>query len=173
MAGDPRSSPAGRIEPIISTIINSLRHSYMPPRKKGKRLEAKIRVYGIPADYSDILSLPEAKQINVGGESDDDGNRSVPKGPPELPWLEWLLSEGQFTITGYYIVEKGKAPAKSMDDKFFLKYSRTGLAVMLKKGGGAWSLPEEYAAIAGNNFIVRAVQEVLANDVETILKGVF
>lgn len=97
----------------------------------------RIRLEIGEGDFSDILSIAEAYQewTNAAGTEE--------KGPP-LPWLEWLLLEGDNNIIA---------------DHYFStnNIGRTGLpGVMLpNKDGGAqkWRVPPEHSGVSTNNFI--------------------
>ena len=104
----------------------------------------RIRLEVGQKDFSDILGLPAAYQEWT------DATGTTEKGPP-LPWLEWLLLEGdQPIITNSYF-------SKSQGT------GRTGLpGTMAENRGGkkGWRVPPAYSGIASANFITDIFKKV-------------
>ena len=87
----------------------------------------------IKSDYLDILGLPDASYSTLKGAN--------------IPWLDWLLLEGDRIIVVGYDVNLDLTPSEALS-------SRTGLALMTK--GSGWRIPPEYSGVAQDNFITRA-----------------
>lgn len=116
-------------------------------RVVGTRIVGGFTINAVKADFSKVLSMPEAHQITEKHEL--------------LPWLRWLLLEGdKIIIKEHYYA---RAPG-------FEKYSRTGRGIMLSElsgfavsgwtGGlvaGGWRVPPEYSGTLNNNWITRAI----------------
>lgn len=62
----------------------------------------------------------------------------------QLPWLSWLLKEGdRYIITDYHIAFKAAG--------------RSGEAVMVRKG--QWQVPPPYAGVEDNNWLTQALND--------------
>ncbi|NCA31122.1 MAG: hypothetical protein EBS93_10465 [Chitinophagia bacterium] len=86
----------------------------------------------VSIDYADVLSSDDALVIdNLRGYN--------------LPWLEWLLLEGNKIIVRKQQVEFGPNIA-----------SRTGNAIM-RPSNKSWRVPSEFAGTITNNWITRAI----------------
>jgi hypothetical protein len=113
----------------------------------GPRIVGGFSVSAVRADFGRVLSMPEAHQLTEKHEL--------------LPWLKWLLLEGdKIIIREHYYA---RAP-------LFEKYSRTGRGIMIstlagksgsnwKKGlvSGGWRVPPQYSGTIDNNWITRAL----------------
>jgi hypothetical protein len=113
--GFRKGQEESRLEPILNTFINSIHYIYSPFSAHG----GHFSFVGFVDDFSDVLSLPEAK---IQGNNKPEFSTKYP-----LPWLNWLLLQGDKIIEGYRI-ELG------------VLASRSGKAIMVK--GGSWAVPE-------------------------------
>ena len=103
------------------------------------------------------FKLTALEKSTANGTIDDsDANVSDSKGY-SLPWLKWLLYEGNNTIVKNYEVKIG--PNSN---------SRTGMAIMVKSVGD-WRVPPSFAGTINNNWITRAIDSV-ANSVPKLLQ---
>lgn len=92
-------------------------------------------------DFSDILEIDAAFQE----WTDAKGEEIL--GPP-LPWLKWLLIQGDFNIVNYYFTKKSGV-------------GRTGeKGIMVEKEGAHWRVPPEHAGTIDENFITKIFKEV-------------
>lgn len=115
-----------------------------------KQLEVDINgttltVGVIKRDLADVLSLAEAKQITEKGEP--------------LEWLDWLLTQGDKTIIKDYQI--------SLDPKKAARFSRTGLALMVR--GKKWSVPSEFAGTKNKNWVTRVIDHIPDSVIERII----
>ncbi len=133
--GVPESSR--RLSVILDTYIDSIVVKLMPIQIRTRTLSGSI-VIKFDSQFIEILSLSEAAYLTKKGET--------------IPWLRWLLIEGDLTITEYTF---NTVPSHVID-----KYSRTGLGLMFKRKGGRWSVPTEFRGTIGNNFITRAIASI-------------
>ena len=78
-----------------------------------------------------------------------------------LPWLQWLLFEGNEILIKNYIVEFGPNPN-----------SRSGLAVMKPSSSSSWRVPPEFIGSEENNWITRAISRIENNIYDLIVKAV-
>ena len=129
-----------RIISVIRNVSNNIKVKVMikPP----DLLNIEIGI--LKADYSDLLSLPEAVfQYKSGGV---------------LPWLRWLLLDGGGVIVNNY--DYKNRPLKS---------SRTNFGFMAK--GSGWSMPPNLVGTQNNNILTRALTNI-DKDIELIVINV-
>lgn len=129
-----------RVEAILDRIISSMKIMFYKSTKINPdyTFNGGIRVHILQSDYEDILSLTEAT-INTGQDM--------------LPWLSWMLKEGNEYIDKEWkiIFRKGAG--------------RSGQAIMEKvtKNPG-WRIEVPHAGTPDNNWLTRA----LFDNIETI-----
>lgn len=140
-------NPTSAITNIIGIWSNNIVVTYNSPTISNSRIKASFSVSMIRSDYADVLSSDDALVIdNLRGY--------------QLPWLEWLLLEGNRTIISKYQVQLG--PSRS---------SRTGYAVM-KPSNKSWKVPSEFAGTTTNNWITRAIDGA-ENQIEQLIDKAF
>lgn len=138
--------PDARIVTIIETWINNIEIKV----KTGGSSLLLIDIGIIKDDYGDVLSLPSSQYKYRSKRSQG-----------EIPWLRWLLLEGDKRIITKY--EFSNDPKKS----------RTGMGIMISKEQGFWQVPPEFSGTSVNNFATRAlgnIQNVIDNIVERAVK---
>lgn len=124
--------PANKISQIIDIWTNNIFIQYNAPTIISEKIKASFSVSLIKSDFSDVLSSDASFVFdNLKGY--------------QLPWLEWLLLEGNKTIIKNYDVVFG--PNKN---------SRTGYAVM-RNSNKSWKVPSEFAGTINDNWITRAI----------------
>lgn len=126
-------SRINRLFDAWSTNIN-LRKS--PLSAKAGRLSGGFSLDIIKSDFSDILSLPESVIV------DDTSGSSI-------PWLRWLLLEGNKILVRNYTVQIGNNPR-----------SRTGSAIMVSSQKINWRVPAQFAGTINNNWVTRAIERL-------------
>tara|TARA_Y100000401_G_scaffold90354_1_gene75941 strand:- start:1249 stop:1875 length:627 start_codon:yes stop_codon:yes gene_type:complete len=134
-----------KIEQLLQ-IWKNVEVNYSKPTIKGGQIVSKISIYAIRSDYSDVIGLAAAYQRTKKGQS--------------LPWLDWLLNQGDKVIIKEYEIVDGKK-------------GRAGDKVMKKTVRGKWSVPSSFAGNPNNNWITRAidsVSSVIEKTVEESLK---
>jgi len=132
---------------IINTFINSITVKFVPAKVKIKTVVSGI-VIEVDKGFREITSLPSASYITDKGKT--------------IPWLRWLLLEGDITI-GHYVF-------RTTPIDVVRAYSRTGLGLMFVKRSGRWTMPPEFAGTEQNNFITRAIAQVRVQIEETIVE---
>jgi len=106
------------------------------------------------------LTLTALERSNMGGLiSEDNAIVITDKGQP-LPWLQWLLYEGNKPIVRNYEVKIGPNPN-----------SRTGNAIMVDSDKN-WRVPPAFAGTINNNWVTRAVDRV-SNSIPKIIQEAF
>ena len=102
----------------------------------------------IKNDYSDVLSISAATYTYTGRYSEG-----------TIPWLEWLLLEGDRRIVNRYEFSPS-----------IKRGSRTGMGVMIEKTKGFWQVPAEFSGTSVDNFATRALGGI-GSDIDRIVKG--
>ncbi len=117
------------------------------------------------ADFSDAMNSGAATYKTSG-------SRRFPGGV-SLPWLEWLLFEGdRVVIPNYDILVAGAAPPAGYANRKVSRFSasRTGGAIMVSRNyvgrsrhhaaqgrtGPGWRVPPEYAGTTSHNWLTEA-----------------
>ena len=134
------TSPSTRVEAIINTWAS---HIFVEAKVAQNPL-LSINIGFIEAGYGDVLSLPEASYDYTGGV---------------IPWLQWLLLEGDKRIVRSYEF----SPIK--------RNSRTGLGIMTPTQRRGWQVPSEFSGTETNNFATRAFDGV-DTKIEKLVKSV-
>ena len=129
--GIPNSN--ARIIAVIDTWVNNI----VVTVKTGTTPLLLIDIGIIKSDYSDVLSLPQAQYTYKSK-----------RGEGEIPWLKWLLLEGDKRIITRY--EFSNNP----------KGSRTGMGIMISKEKGTWQVPPEFSGTSVDNFATRALGNI-------------
>jgi hypothetical protein len=158
ISGQQGTDPITRLDVIMNTIVDGVKVVFQPFMAAGHRkIAGGLHIYGVPFDHQDVLNLPEAIQINTFSQGQE--WRSRTNTVPSFPWLDWLLVQGgNIVVSGHFVWTKGVNP----------QFSRTMKAVM-RKGGGGYSIPAGHQGELGDNFITRAVDEIMKDDVPALL----
>lgn len=136
-----------KLASLISVWSTNIQYSYQAPTIVANKIKSSLSASMIRADFSDVLYTDFAAVVDtVRGYS--------------LPWLEWLLLEGNKTIIKNYEVIMGPNRA-----------SRTGLALM-KPARKSWKVPSEFSGTRNDNWITRAIDGA-ESDIQKLLDGVF
>ena len=118
---------------IAQSVAQSVYVQFQPMTdKKGGFLEILIQ----PSTFANILSLPAG--INKV--------YSKKYGAYEMPWLDWLITEGDKPIVKGY---------KYVNDTI----GRSGQGIMKQESGESWRVPPEFAGDVNDNYITRALDE--------------
>ena len=139
--GFRKGEEESRLQPILNTFVNSINAAVKPFSRNG----GEFRLFGIVGDYSDVQSLPEA-QIE-GKPANPDITVQYP-----LPWLNWLLLQGNKSLIPDFEIELGAAS------------SRSGKAIMVT--GGGWSVPDAFSGTIDDNWITKAIGGVNQTNVK-------
>jgi hypothetical protein len=143
--GIPNSSV--KLTNLINAWINNIQYNYQRPSIVNNQIKSSFSANMIKADFSDVLYSDFAEvQDSFRGYS--------------LPWLRWLLLEGNSIIIPNYTVIVGPNRA-----------SRTGFAVM-KQSEKAWKVPSEFAGTESDNWITRSIKSS-EKQIKTLLEGAF
>jgi hypothetical protein len=139
--------PGNKINEILEIWSRNISVNYRAPVVSNARIKASFSVSIIRSNFSDVLSSDAALVIdNLRGYS--------------LPWLEWLLLEGNKVI-----VRKQQVVFRPS------KFSRTGMAVM-QESNKNWKVPAQFAGTISNNWITRTIDDNEAT-INNFLEKVF
>lgn len=116
-----------KLNTILEIWLNSIIVDYKPVVGSSS-LRGGFSVYMIQTDWEDVLSTDAAIITTSNGQV--------------LPWLDWLLIQGDKTIIRDYEIMMKPNPR-----------SRSGMATMVTKKGGKWRVPPEHAGTISNNFM--------------------
>ena len=128
---------------IVDSIVNSLDINITKVTGSSAGIRGGITITLQPTDYSNLLSLPIARQTIEGGS---------------LPWLEWLLTLGDAIIIADFGV------------KYEAGTGRTGGAHMTRKKR-PFKVNTAFSGTAENNFISRAINSIEPQIMQTIIKA--
>lgn len=125
-----------KIDQIFNAWSTNLLVENKPISIKGSGLSGGFSINIIKSDFSDILSLPAAVVVdNISG--------SV------IPWLQWLLLEGNQILIRDYKLKMGPNTR-----------SRTGNAIMVSSTKDNWRVPPQFAGTINNNWVTRAIDRL-------------
>ncbi len=127
------------LDSILETWSKSIKVVYLKNKGFGK-----ISIGMIQSDYSDVLSLVESSFTYASN-----------RGSGVIEWLRWLLLESTSIIVSEY-------------DFIPSNQGRTGMGIMVKRQGGGWSIPPQYAGTAVDNFVTRSLSDI-ENTIEKIV----
>ena len=143
--GIPDSST--KLAGLLDIWSTNIAYEYKIPTIQNSRIKSSFSAKMIRIDFADVLYSDYALVIDsVRGYS--------------LPWLEWLLLEGNKTIISNYEVQLGAN-----------KFSRTGNAIM-KGSRKSWKVPSEFSGTSRDNWITRAIDGAV-KDIENLLNKAF
>jgi hypothetical protein len=125
-----------KIEQIFGAWSNNLLVQNRPLSIKGSGLSGGFSINIIKSDFSDILSLPAAVVV-------DSTSGSI------IPWLQWLLIEGNQILIRDYKLRMGPNSR-----------SRTGNAIMVSSTKDNWRVPPQFAGTINNNWVTRAIDRL-------------
>jgi hypothetical protein len=135
-------NPAVAMQTIIVAIQNAMKITYQPLTIYARQLRGSITVEVLRRDFSDALSASGAEFVTAKGVN--------------IPWLSWLLLEGDRIIIANY------------DIKIDPAHSRTGGVIMGKTKRGGWRIPPQYSGTARDNFLIRALDTVVKSIADMI-----
>lgn len=159
--GIPQGEAPSRVDAILERISKSMAVRVKKFPKRGKRYIG-LRLYILRSPIrSQIFDMPEAiveteKEMTSqfsndfaafsGGENISGGTGLGPK--RDLPWLQWLLKEGnKFIIIGYRYEDIVDAR------------SRSGKGLMIPDDTTSWRVPPEYSGTSNDNWLTRTLLE--------------
>jgi hypothetical protein len=125
-----------RINRLFDAWSSNVNLRKSPLSARAGRLSGGFSLDIIKSDFSDVLSLPESIVV-------DDTSGST------IPWLRWLLLDGNKILIRNYTVQMGNNPR-----------SRTGSAIMVSSQKINWRVPAQFAGTVNNNWVTRAIERL-------------
>lgn len=122
------------MDTIISVIANEVKIDFKPFRNnKNIVIDGGFEIYMVDADFKKALSHSLAF-------TDNDGQK--------LPWLKWLLLDGDVVITGHRMLIKPT------------RYGRSKEAIMVDtfRQASFWRMPKEFSGVKELNWITKALK---------------
>ncbi len=104
-----------------------------------------FRIGILPANYQDLLNLPEASFVSFTRAAKNATGDKSPARLNQIEWLKWLLLEGGGVILPEYRYEAVASVR-----------SRTGFGLMAVSPEG-WSVPSSIAGTADDNWLTRVL----------------
>lgn len=129
---------------LVDLWSKNIKINYSPPTISSNKIKGSFSANMIRVDFTDVLYTDYAVVY--------DSLRGY-----TLPWLEWLVLEGNKTIIKNQTVIFG--PNKA---------SRTGYAIM-KDSIQSWKVPSQYAGTISDNWITRAIDNA-SSDINSIIE---
>jgi hypothetical protein len=136
-----------KLASLLNVWSTNINYQYKAPSIIGGKIKSSFSASMIRADFSDVLYTDFAAVVDTA--------RGY-----TLPWLEWLLLEGNRTIVKNYEVVFGAN-----------RFSRTGFAVM-EPSRRSWKVPSEFSGTQSDNWITRAIDNA-ESDIQKLLDEAF
>jgi len=131
--GLPANNRTYIVDSIIKAVSDNMVIEYKPLRYAVGKFRHGIYIRALKQDMSDVLTLPGGTVFSENGDP--------------IPWLEWLLLEGDKIIIRDYEID------------FRYGQGRSGLAVMDETDGGVWRVPAEFSGTITNNWLTQAIKD--------------
>jgi len=129
------------VDDIISTIVDSIKIEKTRVKHSNKGFVGGLSINVLLENYRDILSLK--------------GSQIVTEKGIVLPWLDWLLKQGDLSVVLDYIYSPTGGTG------------RAGGGIMISSPGSAWTVPAQHSGTSENNWLTRALrdyeQEIVRN----------
>lgn len=138
---------AQKVANLIDIWSKNIYIKYDSPQISSNKIKASFSASMIKIDFTDVLYTEFAYLI--------DRERGY-----SLPWLRWLLLEGQKPLVKNYEVLIGPNSR-----------SRTGLAVMTDSKK-SWKVPAEFSGTISDNWITRTIDSA-KSDIYAIIEDIF
>lgn len=121
-----------KLSSLLTAWTSNIIYNYQQPMIRNGKIKSSFSANMIRVDFSDVLYADFSSVVDI--------ERGY-----TLPWLEWLLLEGNRTIIKNYEVIFGPS-----------RFSRTGLAIM-SPSSRSWKVPSEFSGTMDDNWITRAI----------------
>lgn len=134
---------------LVRDWVKTVEVKVMPPKRFANIgfFGSIVTIEAVQADYQDVLDKAYASYQTEKGET--------------IPWLQWLLKEGDRILIVTHKVFHPSVPTAR---------SRTGTNTIMKKTRGAgWGVPAAFAGTDQHNFCTRAIANAL-NDIGRIIQ---
>jgi hypothetical protein len=137
-----------KVKEIVDVWINGIQVEFVA-KKSTTNLGLGMRIYTINRSFADVLAL-DASYQDTGKSMKAALLRAPTKYSLRLPWLKWLLLEGDKKV----LLETNHTI------HFKPGVGRSGQAVMTKSKTKRWGIPIEYAGTLRDNWITHIIDDV-------------
>lgn len=145
ISGDLREQfglgPDQNVEFVIDTLIETIQAEMKLEFVQDKSF-GTIRIELLPPSDDLLFDIPGTSYIS-------DASGAI------VPWLRWLLFEGDSKILVDYEIDLSRGSRKA---------SRTGRAIMIKRvknPSKGWEVPTEFSGVEDNNWLTRALEPAM------------
>lgn len=139
---------SNKVAGLLDIWSKNIDFKYSPPKVVRSQLVSSFSANMIRINFEDVLFTDLAVvQDSLRGYN--------------LPWLQWLLLEGNSTIIENYQIIFG--PNKA---------SRTGNAIMRQTSSQSWKVPSLFSGTLSDNWITRAIADA-GPEIKDLLDKVF
>ena len=138
--------PQTHLDQMVSIISSSTHVTTSRLRVVSGSVVGDMTAKAVLSDFSDVFNAGIGLYTTLKGDV--------------IPWLEWLLKEGDKIIIRNYGVEFGH-PEDSRTNDAIMRLNRRG-----------WRVPSQYSGTIENNFITRAIDSSL-NKMQDEIQKVF
>lgn len=135
--GIPSDEAKARWLEIFNLLVEQITVSYEKIRITGSSIDGGLIIDIIEDDFTKIVKSSFANFTTEKGEN--------------LPWLEWLMLDGDKPVI---LTHKVKFVNPNKKSKYFT--SRTGGAIMVKNG--EWNVPNPFTGVSTDNWLTRVIQ---------------
>lgn len=133
------------LDKIIDMLLSSLILKHVKVRASGSGFDGGIEIHAIKSTFTEVLSSQLGTVYLKNGA---------------LPWLEWLLTEGDTIVIVGYDVAYGNFPN-----------SRSGNAIMIKSATG-FRVPPAHSGTIDDNWITRAILQSIKHILDIAEKSI-
>lgn len=142
--GIPAGENMSRLKAIINELASQIIVEFKPIKRRGTNWTGGYNIFIFQRDFRKVLSLPES-------------NINTPNG--NLPWLKWLLIEGDRIIIDGYVVKPGNFKASRSGGAIMTKPGRDPIKSWTSTPSTGWSVPKEHSGVRDANWITRSIDE--------------
>jgi hypothetical protein len=132
-----------KLSGLLNIWMNNINYEYKAPSITNNKIISNFSASMIRIDFDDVIYSEYAIIRDAKGYT--------------LPWLEWLLTEGNKVLVPSHEVIFGPS-----------SHSRTGNAIMRKNKNRSWKVPAQYAGTLNDNWITRALDSA-ESDIQDVL----
>lgn len=118
-----------KAEAVIRAVENSIQTRFLRITPRGRYFDGGLKLFMVKSDLSEILNISEAIVI-------------TPENGHALPWLEWLLLEGDRIIISDHVFNPRTGSGRSTQG-------------FMMKNSGVWRVPPEYSGTIRDNWLTR------------------
>lgn len=143
--GIPEGEANSRLRMILAYLIEDIRVTFKPLKRKGGSFSGGFKVFIIKEDFQKIVNIPEAQIVTDKGQV--------------LKWLYWMLFEGDKIILNNFVVKYGDFEASRSGGAIMVEVNRDPAKMWTGMQELGWAIPKEHSGVQDNNWISRALYD--------------